>query len=271
MIVLLGKNGSGKTYLASYLKEKGYNYTPNYTTRPKRVGEVDGIDYIFIDETEFKKLVKDGFFVEYKEFAGCYYGTPITKLSDNSITIAGNIDTLNKESSSPINIVYIHSNIAKRFERIKNRNQSNDILFNRMHLENFDYLNNFKSFFIDNSYDQGTMMITDIISVDGSIKSTQMLSNHQFLKMQSYSYSDDDSQLLNFLKFEEQLLITIAISDSNMSKKEMYKRYQCLLDEYCRNVGISISFNHDMSFNVTCDNETYKGKYLEKKLGDIRL
>lgn len=271
MIVLLGKNGSGKTYLASYLKEKGYNYTPNYTTRPKRAGEVDGIDYIFINEAEFKKLVKDGFFVEYKEFASCYYGTPITKLSDNSITIAGNTDILNKEASSPVNIVYIHSNIAKRFERIKARNESNEILFNRMHLENFDYLNNFNGFFIDNSYNQGTKLITDIISIDGSIKNAQILSNHQFLKTQSNLYNDDDSQLLNFLRFEELLLITIVTQNGNMSEKEMYEKYQYLLGEYCRSVGVNISFDHNMGFTVICDNETYKGKYLEKKLKGVRL
>jgi len=266
MIVLLGKNGSGKTYLAKILKELGYNYTPNYTTRPKRVDEIDGIDYVFINEKQFLKLVKDGFFVEYKEFAGSYYGTPISKLRSDSITIAGNTNLLNSDGTNPLEIVYIHSDIDKRFERIKKRNEAKSSLFDRMHKENFEYLYDFNGYFIDNSNEQGEEAITKIINTDGSIKNAQILSNYQFLDSLKYTFNESDSQLLNFLKFEEQLLIKIKKQSLKLSENEMYDLYINMLMDYSKKSDTSICPNLDKSFKIICDKEIYEGKYLEKKL-----
>ncbi len=45
------------------------------TTRPKRPGNKEGVDYYFITATEFKKKIKQGDFVEYNIYSGNYYGT----------------------------------------------------------------------------------------------------------------------------------------------------------------------------------------------------
>ena len=47
------------------------------TTRKPRIGEVDGIDYFFVTREEFEKRIKANGFLEYAEFVGEYYGTPI--------------------------------------------------------------------------------------------------------------------------------------------------------------------------------------------------
>ena len=56
MILILGKNGAGKSYLLDHLAKKGFCKVVGYTTRPMRNGEVDGSDYFFLTKEK-------GFFV----------------------------------------------------------------------------------------------------------------------------------------------------------------------------------------------------------------
>ena len=57
MIDIIGKNGAGKTTLANFLYDFGFERNIGYTTRPKRSGEIDGIDYYFVAEKEFKRKI----------------------------------------------------------------------------------------------------------------------------------------------------------------------------------------------------------------------
>ena len=47
------------------------------TTRKPREGEVDGVDYFFKSKEEFEKLIKEGKLLEYAQYVGNYYGTPV--------------------------------------------------------------------------------------------------------------------------------------------------------------------------------------------------
>ena len=47
------------------------------TTRKPRIGEVDGVDYFFVSREEFERRIKENGFLEYAEFVGEYYGTPL--------------------------------------------------------------------------------------------------------------------------------------------------------------------------------------------------
>lgn len=76
MIVLVGESGSGKSSIEKYLVHNyGYEKIVTYTTRPMRDGEVDGVDYHFIDRSQFRRLKLQGFFAETAEYNGWYYGT----------------------------------------------------------------------------------------------------------------------------------------------------------------------------------------------------
>jgi guanylate kinase len=78
MLVLSSPSGAGKTTISRRILETDSNLTLSIsaTTRPKRHGEITGIDYHFIDNTEFDLRVNRGEFLEYAKVFGHYYGTP---------------------------------------------------------------------------------------------------------------------------------------------------------------------------------------------------
>lgn len=86
LIVLSGPSGVGKgTVRAAIFKNNIYNYvySVSATTRNMRPGEVDGVDYHFTSREEFEQLIEDDTLLEYAEYVGNYYGTPIHWIEDN--------------------------------------------------------------------------------------------------------------------------------------------------------------------------------------------
>ena len=59
-----------------------FKFCVSYTTRKPRDGEVEGVDYFFIDEEEFERIKKEEKFAEYREIYGNMYGTPMNYLMD---------------------------------------------------------------------------------------------------------------------------------------------------------------------------------------------
>jgi len=85
LVVISGPSGVGKGTVRKALFEMtNHNlyYSISMTTRKPRVGEKDGLDYIFTDEKAFQKGIKQNKFLEYAEFVGQYYGTPIDKVKE---------------------------------------------------------------------------------------------------------------------------------------------------------------------------------------------
>ena len=77
LLVLSAPSGGGKTSIAKMLLQArdDLGYSVSATTRPKRQGERDGVDYHFLSRTEFEKRQKAGDFIEYATYAGELYGT----------------------------------------------------------------------------------------------------------------------------------------------------------------------------------------------------
>jgi guanylate kinase len=59
-----------------------FEYSVSMTTRPQRPGEVDGVDYFFRSREEFEDLIRQGQMLEYAEYVGNYYGTPLTYVNE---------------------------------------------------------------------------------------------------------------------------------------------------------------------------------------------
>ncbi|MBE6844983.1 MAG: guanylate kinase [Ruminococcus sp.] len=77
MIVVSAPSGCGKgTILAEILKDDSFFYSVSATTRAPRVGEEDGVNYHFISNDEFEKLIAEDGMLEYAKYCDNYYGTP---------------------------------------------------------------------------------------------------------------------------------------------------------------------------------------------------
>ena len=79
MIVLSSPSGAGKTTLTKLLsKNNDYLISVSHTTRKPRINEVDTKDYYFVNENEFKSLIKKDEFLEHAEVFKHFYGTSKT-------------------------------------------------------------------------------------------------------------------------------------------------------------------------------------------------
>lgn len=78
LIVLSSPSGAGKTTISRMLLEADRDITMSIsaTTRPRRPGEVDDVDYHFVDDAEFDRMIAAGEFVEWAHVFGFRYGTP---------------------------------------------------------------------------------------------------------------------------------------------------------------------------------------------------
>ncbi|MCR8848588.1 guanylate kinase [Rossellomorea sp. SC111] len=80
LIVLSGPSGVGKGTVRKAIfsqEDTKFEYSISMTTRNPREGEVDGVDYFFKSREDFEVLIEQGKLLEYAEFVGNYYGTPV--------------------------------------------------------------------------------------------------------------------------------------------------------------------------------------------------
>lgn len=83
IIVVTAPSGTGKTTIIKDYRNKHNTalFSVSHTTRAKRDGEKDGVDYYFIDKDMFLEMIKSNKFVEWADVHGNYYGTSIDELS----------------------------------------------------------------------------------------------------------------------------------------------------------------------------------------------
>ena len=86
LVIISGPSGVGKDTIIDALRRRHhdpeYHYVVTCTTRAKRPGEVDGIDYHFLDRATFAARRKAGEFLEANDVHGNWYGTPRTQVRE---------------------------------------------------------------------------------------------------------------------------------------------------------------------------------------------
>jgi guanylate kinase len=76
MVVISGPSGSGKSTICKrLLRDPRVHFSVSATTRAPRPGEVDGRDYRFLDPETFRRMIREGAFIEHAEVHGNMYGT----------------------------------------------------------------------------------------------------------------------------------------------------------------------------------------------------
>ena len=83
MVVLSSPSGAGKTTLVKLLSElDNFEISVSHTTRQPRPNEKPNIDYFFVNEVEFNRLINNQEFLEYAKVFNNFYGTTRTPVID---------------------------------------------------------------------------------------------------------------------------------------------------------------------------------------------
>lgn len=87
LFIISASSGAGKTTLVNAVLQRiqsihDVSRVLTYTTRAPRQGEVDGIDYHFVTVQEFEAWIAQGFFLEWSNTYGAYYGSPLSIIEE---------------------------------------------------------------------------------------------------------------------------------------------------------------------------------------------
>ena len=85
LFVISGPSGVGKNTLlnAVVARSERVRYSISATSRAMRPGEVDGKSYYFVTKEQFRQLIRSDSLLEYAEYVGNYYGTPIQPIRES--------------------------------------------------------------------------------------------------------------------------------------------------------------------------------------------
>ena len=160
MIILSSPSGAGKTTLVKLIsKQKKYFTSVSHTTRTPRLNEIDGIDYFFIDKSQFQNLINKNEFLEFAEVFKNYYGTSkkniIDKL-DKGINVLFDIDWQGTEqiikrklNYKLISIFILPPSKKVLYERLSSRDMKDKLIVEErmkqfdkdiLHWKNYNYV-----------------------------------------------------------------------------------------------------------------------------------
>lgn len=120
MIVIVGESASGKSTVEKILSSTyGFESVTSCTTREPRENEINGIDYFFLTELEFRDKVENDEFVESAVYNSWHYGSLKSQYKPNSVAVMTphGLRQLKKKLDIPIFAVYI--NVPRRDRLIK--------------------------------------------------------------------------------------------------------------------------------------------------------
>ena len=159
LFIVSAPSGGGKTSLVKQLVSDldQIAVSVSHTTRNIRPGEKNTVDYFFVDEPEFIRMVEKGDFVEHAEVFNHFYGTSASQITDRlqaGIDVVLDIDWQGAEQirhafSDAVSIFIIPPSLEVLKERLTKRQQDDSqIISNRMqracdelsHYPEFDYL-----------------------------------------------------------------------------------------------------------------------------------
>ena len=160
MYVLSSPSGAGKTTISRKLlaDDDNLQLSISATTRPKRPGERDGVDYHFVDHAAFERMVRAGELLEHAVVFGNRYGTPSAPVEEAlaagrdvlfDIDWQGTQQVYSKMPEDVVRVFVLPPSVAELERRLRSRNQDSDeVMAQRMakaademsHYDAYDYI-----------------------------------------------------------------------------------------------------------------------------------
>ena len=179
-------SGAGKTSISKKIlqKDNKISLSISCTTRPKRKGEINKKDYIFLSEEDFQKQIKNGDFLEYASVFGYRYGTlrqTVNRFFNKKRDVLFDIDwqgyqQLKQSGMEVVGIFILPPNKKELIRRLKNRGRdTTEEMKKRMslaqdeisHFPEYDYV------VVNNDLDSCVTKIQNIIIAERHKKSRQ--------------------------------------------------------------------------------------------------
>lgn len=159
LFIVAAPSGGGKTSLVKKLVDEMDNIeiSVSHTTRDMRAAEQNGIDYFFVDDAEFKRMINAHDFVEYAQVFNHFYGTSVAQIKDRlraGIDVVLDIDWQGAQQirqlfADAVGIFIIPPSLDILKQRLVDRQRDNEeVILHRMqrardelsHYHDFDYL-----------------------------------------------------------------------------------------------------------------------------------
>lgn len=172
IIILTAPSGAGKTTIKTKLLEEIpelLSFSVSATTRKMRLGETDGVDYVFLNEDDFKHKIEHHEFIEWEMvYPGLYYGTTVDEMkriwSDGKtplldVDVQGAINVKKQFGENVLTIFIDPPSISVLKERLTNRGtDSAEHIQTRINkaTEEIGYKNNFDTVILNDDLKKAT-------------------------------------------------------------------------------------------------------------------
>ncbi|MEL6782608.1 MAG: guanylate kinase [Pseudomonadota bacterium] len=175
LIILSSPSGAGKSTLARRLRDwdPTVRFSVSATTRAMRPGEVDGEDYHFVSESDFKRLVHEDAMLEHAHVFGNFYGSPVAPVQEAieaGCDVLFDIDWQGAQqiqksvlSSHVLSIFLLPPSIAELRRRLETRGQDSDEVIVRRMQKSWDEISHWDGY----SY---VLINEDLDATEGQLK-----------------------------------------------------------------------------------------------------
>ncbi|MGM0440806.1 MAG: guanylate kinase [Elusimicrobiota bacterium] len=176
LVVISAPSGTGKTTLCRHLLNRIENsvFSVSVTSRPPRGDEIDGEDYNFVGEEEFKTLIKEGKLLEWAKVHGYYYGTSKEFVRSQKakgkdiildIDVQGGVQ-IKKQYPQAVLIFVIPPSVEELENRLRKRSQNSETEIQHR-LENADeelnYVKDYDYLVINNKLEEAVKELVCIV------------------------------------------------------------------------------------------------------------
>ena len=176
LIIITGPSGVGKGTVVKEILDKDTNIwlSISATTRKPRHGEKEGENYYFLTQEKFKDMINRNLFLEWAEFAGNYYGTPLSSVNErieNGLIVLLEIEVegakqIKNKFPEALSIFLLPPNKKELERRIRDRGtESEEAIHRRLDRANYEISssNQFDFALTNNNVDETVKSIFKII------------------------------------------------------------------------------------------------------------